>query len=252
MNSLSKLEHARGLIEEAGKLVNEALSINKSLANAFGGELSFIASYLHNLSDNTKAIQVTCEMPLTSIIASEGANWHLHNDIEETKTLPVSNNDSYFPDNLRSWITEVLSTDQTSTNSDLVKLFIGAGIDKNIARYIIASEREKCQLKGHVIDFSEFEPVDDRIFTASNMYDFTYSVAQEAMVAGFEGRKYIGNVSVEQYIHHQLDLETGDDSAESWVPKHAWPTEATVAIRLSALKRETVHPKKPPGKRRKM
>lgn len=51
---------------------------------------------------------------------------------------------------------------------------------------------------------------DDRLFSATDMYDFAYTIAQAAMAAAYEGKKNIGEMTLEDYIEKELsELEGG-------------------------------------------
>ncbi len=53
------------------------------------------------------------------------------------------------------------------------------------------------------------EEEDDEIFTRTNMWDFAYRIAQDAMAAAFQGKKNIDGLSLEQFIDREIENEAG-------------------------------------------
>lgn len=123
------------------------------------------------------------------------------------------------------------------------------GIDSGIASSLVAAERKACLLSEgrHTIQFEFYEPDDDRIFTASQMFDFAYEVAQVCMAAAFSGKKSVEGATLDEFIAQKLDQHEGDYSYETWIPKHKWPGSVHP---VSTTLNNPQTPEDPPGKHR--
>lgn len=227
MSSIVKLQQAFLAIILADYLLYEAAQNNKSLHSRHGEAMKRmrikLMAFAYNCQDHASDF-----MSISDIINSDGTDWDDHHfDIS-----PNSNNTytsqpaTYFPEYLRIWINDILTYDQTSSNSELVKLFIGKGIQRNIARVIISAERPLCQAKGnhYKIEFSAYEPQDDRRFTAQDVHVFASYIAMQANNVGKRNEVTIDGLYISDYVGRELDKLSGDGTFETWVPIHLWPS----------------------------
>lgn len=250
MDALLKLQQAVQHMKDAEQLINEAKLANESLEQHYGYSLDIIAQELNKYSDNSRGYHMKFNTSLDEIINAEGSAWKKKIN---TNAIPGSTSqqleDSYFPVSLREWITTLLVSDTSSTNEQIVKWLVEKGIQKDIATSIVVSERKACIQRGrnYQIDFSLFEPEDDRIFSSSDMFDFAYGIGQDAMSAGFMGNKTINDLSLTDYINEQLDLHEGDASYERWIPRREWPKHIQEGSALQP-RRKNESAKRKPGK----
>lgn len=254
MDALQKLQQAIAHIKDAERLIKEATNQNESLDRNYGYVIEIIGQQLNKFSDNSKGFAMNYNTPLIEIVSNEGKSWQ-NEKIQQMDPAPIlqPDRDTYFHPSICNWISNILMSDRRSTNEQLVKAFTEKGISRLLACAIIEGERESClrQGKKYQIDFSSFEPEDDRIFSASSMFDFAYETGQEAMSAGFIGKKSINNLSLEDHIAAQMDMHEGDGNFERWIPRHKWPKEIPEgSTKKERHKKATQKQKKDNGKRR--
>lgn len=234
MDSKEKLLDAMQLIKNAARLINEAVGENETLRNFSGDALNIIAYQLNTTADDSANANKSANSTLERIITSEGLFWHNESGEPELSAQNYDANEEwYFYPTLRNWISSVLMSDTNSTDEELIKSFIEKGIHPNLAHEIVACERKDCLSQGesYKIDFSSYEPVDDRLFTVTQLFDFAYEVGQEAMSAGFLGKKSIDTLSLDEFILEKLDSHRGDNAYDFWIPRSEWPRDDAVKAR---------------------
>lgn len=229
MDTLTKLQTAIQHMKEAERLVLEASDENRSLQIFYSSSIDAISHGLNEFSDNSMGHQMKYTTSLEKIIASEGHSWKNEQSPQVPTLTPDPNREFYFYPALREWISNTLLTDMTSSDQELMKAFTEKGIHKKLARFIVEGERQHCleQGKNYKIDFDSYEPEDDRIFSASDMFDLAFDVGQEAMSAGFLCKKSINDLSLDDYISAQIERHEGDGSQERWIPRNKWPKVMT-------------------------
>lgn len=78
-------------------------------------------------------------------------------------------------------------------------------------RVILSVTAEQHHPVNEIIDDTTDRLVDERKFSAEQMYDFALNIAQVAMASALKGSKLIGGEGLYEYIRIALDLEEGDN-----------------------------------------
>ena len=143
------------------------------------------------------------------------------------KAMKTPIRSEYFSAPIQKWIHNLFVTSGKVPHTQLIKEMTDKGIDSTLAHQLVYSERGNFPdgTGAYTIDFSNYEPEDDRIFSASDMAELALEIGQEFTAAIISGSKTVDDLCLEDYIQLKLAEHGGDDSSESWISPIDYPSE---------------------------